>query len=79
MVHKIDKALKRLSKKERAVIKQMLLQIKKRNIGKMDIKKLKGRTDIYRARNGSLRIIFFMNDDDLRILSIERRNDTTYS
>jgi mRNA-degrading endonuclease RelE of RelBE toxin-antitoxin system len=45
----------------------------------LDIKKLRGRDDIFRARKGKIRIIY-RGDENARffVLAIERRNETTY-
>ena len=46
----------------------------------MDVKKLKARDDVYRARKGDLRVIFRRADDgQIFILAVERRSDTTYN
>jgi mRNA-degrading endonuclease RelE of RelBE toxin-antitoxin system len=78
MVDKIEKALKRLTEKERKAIKNTLAKIQKEKIKDLDIKKLKGRSDIFRVRKGSVRIIFQKKNENILILSIERRSDKTY-
>ena len=75
---KIGKALQKLTDKEQVNIKNILLQIKDGDLEKLDVKKLKGQNNIFRVRKGKLRIIFKKDNDDLMILTIERRNDTTY-
>ncbi|MFH1841316.1 MAG: hypothetical protein ABH800_00965 [Candidatus Nealsonbacteria bacterium] len=76
---KIKKALKKLTEKERKEIKNILIKLKSRCIGDLDTKKLKGRDDIFRIRKGKIRIIYKLNKKgSVFILSIERRNDTTY-
>lgn len=75
---RIKKFLQRLTEKElRAVLKALRL-IEKGEIEKIDMKKLVGHKNIYRARIGSIRILFVRGKDDYRIISIERRSDTTY-
>ncbi len=78
MVDKIEKALKGLKEKERKVIKSILTKIQKEKTGDLDIKKLKGRDDIFRVRKGKIRIVFRKNNENISILSIERRSDKTY-
>ena len=56
---KIQKLLNSLSEKEKSKIKEILFKIKSQDFNNLDIKKLKGREDIFRARKGKLRIIFF--------------------
>lgn len=75
---KIEKALNKLSVKERKGTKEMLLQINEGNFQKLDLKKLKNRDDIFRVRKGNIRIIFYKKDNSIKILSIERRATTTY-
>jgi mRNA-degrading endonuclease RelE of RelBE toxin-antitoxin system len=75
---KIKKALNRLSPRERQKFKEILLQIDVGDFKDLDLKKLKGRNDIFRVRRGNIRIIFRKKDDSIRILSLERRSSKTY-
>lgn len=78
-MNKIEKALKKLSASERQVFKRMLISIQSGKLSNLDIKKLKGRTDIYRVKKVKMRIIFQkIADDDYRILTLERKSDNTY-
>jgi mRNA-degrading endonuclease RelE of RelBE toxin-antitoxin system len=76
---KISKALKKLSAKEKIKVKILLEKILSGNFSNVDIKKLKGRDDIYRIRQGKLRIIFCNRETVIAILTIERRSDQTYN
>jgi len=77
---KIEKALKKLTSKEREIIKGILVKIKNQQLDSLDLKKLKGREDIFRARKGNMRIIYRADKaGNIFILSVERRNDTTYN
>ncbi len=78
MVHKIEKALKKLTGKERKAVKSILTKIQKEKTRDLDIKKLKGRDDIFRIRKGNIRIVFRKNNENILILSVERRSDKTY-
>ena len=78
MTDKIDKALEKLSKKEKAKLKELLFNLEKGALSNIDIKKLKGRDDIFRVRKGGIRIIFRKIDDKIKILSLECRSDKTY-
>lgn len=69
---KIKKALKKLTKKEREAIKSILDKIKKENFKDLNIKKLKGRDDIFRIRKRKIRIIFHKAKESILVLSIER-------
>lgn len=76
---KIAKALKNLSSKERALVKNILLKIKVNSLSGFDLKKLKNCDNIFRIRKGKLRIIFKnLGDGQYSILTIERRSDKTY-
>ena len=79
MTDRIEKALRKLSKKERSAIKEILLMIRNNKLTGLDIKKLKGRDDIFRIRKGSLRIILKKDAGSWYILAIERRSETTYN
>lgn len=75
---KIKKALCKLTAKERGRIKEILKQLNSRHTDGLDIKKLKGRDDIFRARKGDIRIIYKVAEREIFILAIERRSEKTY-
>ena len=76
---KIEKALKKLTAKEREIVKQILSRLAKNNTKAFDIKKLKGREDVFRIRKGDMRIIYRLDRTDTAfILKIDRRNKSTY-
>jgi len=75
---RIHKFLKKLSSNERQTIKGILRRIKKGEFVGLDIKKLKGVLNIFRVRKGNIRIILLKNEDVFVVMSVERRNDTTY-
>ncbi|MBU1203424.1 hypothetical protein KKH39_05270 [Patescibacteria group bacterium] len=75
---KIRKALERFTGSQKKIIKKILLQIESRNYSDLDIKKLKGYDNIFRVRKGQIRIIFQIKDDNIKIITIEKRSDTTY-
>lgn len=76
---KISKALKRLSVKERASVKKILLLVSAGNLETLHIKKLRGRKDIFRVRKGKLRLIYRLEKSgNMFILAIERRSERTY-
>ena len=77
---KINKALKKLTAEERETAKAILAKIDKGSFGDLNIKKLKGRQDIYRVRQGKIRIIYKISDDKkIFILTLGRKNDNTYN
>ena len=75
---KIEKALAKLSEKERKKIKQALEKLFSDEIKGLDIRKLKDRSDIFRLRIGNLRIIYRVSGEKISILAISRRNEKTY-
>ena len=77
---KIEKALQKLRAEERKIVKEILDKLKNRQFKNLNLKKLKGRNDIFRVRKGKIRIIYRINHtDQISILAIERRNDPTYN
>ena len=77
-MHKIDKFLAKLDRKQRGRTLETLKKIYARDFAGLDIKKLQGGFGIYRVRSGPNRILFCINEDGIRLLDITRRDDTTY-
>ena len=77
-MNKILRSLLKFSSKERIRIQRDVDLITQGNVESLNIKKLKGFTDLYRTRRGKARIIFKMNEREIRIVKIDRRNDNTY-
>lgn len=76
---KIEKALGKLTQKEREDIEKLLGALAANDTHHLDIKKLKGHDDIFRVRKGSLRIIYRKDTrEKIFVLSIERRGENTY-
>ncbi len=75
---RIEKALKRLSDKEHRWVKQILEQLSIHDHKGLNITKLKGREDIFRARKGDIRIVYRIKNGDVFILLIERKGEKTY-
>ncbi len=77
---KIQKALRRLTSKEQKLVREALILLQAGQHDTLDLKKLKGRDDIYRIRKGSIRIIFRRDRaGKIFVLAIERRSSTTYN
>ena len=77
---KIEKALKNLSVKERVWIKEIIRRLQKGNLSGLDVKKLKGRDDVFRVRKGDIRIIYRSDSEGATfVLAIEGKSDTTYN
>ena len=57
-----------------------MTRLSRGSLKNFDVKKLRGRDDVFRARKGNLRIIFRKNKDgEIYILALERRSETTYN
>lgn len=78
MADKIKKILSKLSSKERELVKLLLLRIKLDDTDGLDIKQLKGHTELFRIRKGRLRIVYRKNKQEFLIVRIDRRNEKTY-
>jgi mRNA-degrading endonuclease RelE of RelBE toxin-antitoxin system len=77
-MNKIEKLLKKLNVKSRRRIEETLTLLFQGKLDNLDIKKLKGSGNKYRARVGRYRIIFTQSDDKIRLLNIDLRDDKTY-
>lgn len=72
------KFLKKLSKKEFQTLAGVLQKIKNRETKDLDIAKLRGHQDVFRARVGQIRVIFLSIRDKTEVLEIGRRSEKTY-
>jgi len=78
-VDKIEKALQKLTQKEREWAKEILERLSSGKTEGLDIKKLKGREDIFRVRKSDIRIVYrLVAHGKIFILMIERRQESTY-
>lgn len=75
---KIDKVLNKLEEKEKVKLKNLLLKINNGKLKGLDIKKLKGKKNIFRIRSGNMRIIIYKIDSSIKVLALERRMSKTY-
>lgn len=77
---KIEKALKKLTPKEREIVKKILTNLQNQQLQNLDLKKLKGHDNIFRVRHGKIRIIYRVDQSGaIFVLAVERRSDTTYN
>jgi mRNA-degrading endonuclease RelE of RelBE toxin-antitoxin system len=76
---RIRKFLQRLTPEERDRITNVMVHIVKGKYGTIDVKKMKGYGNLYRARVGNIRIIFIEQGNTRRIIAVARRDDRTYS
>lgn len=77
-MERIDKILRALRQNERERVMFCVEKILIGDTSALDIKKLKGQEYFYRVRAGDLRIIFTKKESEVRIVSIDRKNDNTY-
>ena len=75
---KVDKALNKLVPKEKERIKNIIKALQSGRFDNLDIKKLKGREDIFRIRSGNLRIIYQIRDGKVFILKLGYKKENTY-
>jgi len=75
---KIDKALRKLSSKEKEQIKNIIKALRLERFDNLDIKKLKGTEDIFRVRKGDLRVIYQVRDGQIFVLKLGYRKEDTY-
>lgn len=75
---KIDKALSKLTFKEKERMKDIIKALQLGRFDNMDIKKLKGFKDIFRVQKGGLRIVYQLLGRRIIILKIDKRKEDTY-
>jgi len=76
---KIDKVLAKLSEKERSLVREIIQKLLSGNTANLNIKKLRGSSDIFRIRKGHVRIMYRVDKTEtIFILAIERRKENTY-
>ncbi len=68
-----------MNKKEKDLFVYILKKIKSRSLKGFDLKKLKKHHNIFRVGKGKIRVIFYMRDNEIKILSLEKRSDKTYN
>ena len=76
---RINKFLKSLSLSRRKEIRVLVERILKKDLINLDCKKLRGFSDIYKVRQGKIRIIFQKNIKEKNmIIVIKNRKEGTY-
>lgn len=71
---KIKKFLKRISTEEEKMIRSIVDKILARDFVGLDCKKLSGHKGVYRIKKGRMRIVFYMSDDEIRLICLDRRS-----
>ena len=77
-MNKIEKFLKKLSRKERLIIEKCIGDISSGKVSHLDVKRLVGREDVFRVRKGNIRIVYRKIGNNINLLLIERKSDDTY-
>ncbi len=75
---RVAKFLKKLLLNEKNLLEDIIARVLRRDFSGLDVKKLKGGENKFRVRKGNMRVIFRKTNNDIVILSVERRSDTTY-
>ena len=78
MADKIKKLLAKLTPKERELVKLLILRLSLEDLAGLDIKMLKGHSNLFRVRKGRIRIVYRKSNKEFRIIRIDRRNEKTY-
>ena len=74
---KIEKLLRKINKKERERLLDIIKKLIKKDTKDLNIRKIKN-TDFYRLRSGRFRIIFHFGEKETFIDSIKLRDEKTY-
>ncbi|MBI2039112.1 MAG: type II toxin-antitoxin system RelE/ParE family toxin [Candidatus Niyogibacteria bacterium] len=74
----IDKEFARLTEKEKKHVRAIFVQLKEGDQRGLNVKKIKGREDVFRVRKGKLRVIYQLQDKTVHILAIRYRREDTY-
>lgn len=78
-MHKADKLLSKIPKKDRDSILRVLSFLYLNKIDHLDIKKLKGFKNTFRVRVGRYRVIYTKDSEQrLDVLAITKRDEITY-
>jgi mRNA-degrading endonuclease RelE of RelBE toxin-antitoxin system len=75
---RIDKFIFKLNKNDRKFVVETMRVIRSNNVSHLNIKKLKGFDDLFRARVGQYRIIYTNIDGVIEFLKVSNRDDNTY-
>lgn len=78
-MNKIEKFLRQQNNDRRESILELILKIELGNLQNLDVKKLKGRENVFRVRTGKIRILFIKKDIGYEIKELDNRDDNTYN
>ncbi len=77
-MQKIEKFLSKLSPLQRQIAQDLVNKIIKQDLRGLDIKRLKGQHNIFRARKGNLRIIYCLEKGMATLILIGNRSEKIY-
>jgi mRNA-degrading endonuclease RelE of RelBE toxin-antitoxin system len=78
-MNKIQKFINRLSKDRKSIIAEVVSKVVSGEFETLDVKKLKGRTNLFRVRVGRFRIFYKKHLGGYEIVDITNRDDNTYN
>lgn len=78
MTSELDKFFSRLDKKEFTIVMKMVEKITNLNLVGLNIKKLEGHKNVFRVKKGGIRIIYYIENNRGKIISVVRRSEKTY-
>ena len=79
MVNPIDKFFHKVNKKEKLILQSLVEKILSGDVSDIDVKKLVGSSNVFRAKKGGIRIIFSKESSgEVNIISVGRRSEKTY-
>ena len=73
----LGKLLRKVQKRDRERLLYVLTALQQGKLDGLEIKKLTN-SPLYRIRTGNFRIIFSINGERNTIISVQRRNESTY-
>lgn len=78
MVDKLTKFLKKRDRKTALSILDMLEQLSRGDLSNMDVKKIRGRKNVFRIRKGRIRIVFAKRGNRIFVIRVDYRDEHTY-
>ncbi|MBU1018765.1 MAG: type II toxin-antitoxin system RelE/ParE family toxin [Patescibacteria group bacterium] len=72
---RIKKFLKKLSRKEREIIAELMCKVITNDLSGLVAKKLSGNSNLYRVRVGRIRIVFEKREIENKIINMDYRKD----
>ncbi len=72
MTKDLEHGIEEMSANERKELKSLLTCIATENLEGLLLEKLKVRNDIFRIRQGNLRVLYQQKDDGIAVLAVER-------